>query len=227
MYDSVDEIQLISLKKSQGEGAPLPDYDTIGYEKLEVSSPKGPSSDEAPPTKPDTDVSAEYSEVMKKPKPPQVGGNGEYNVLVHGTNPTPQAHQAVVTYAVLNKTSKKEDGAQKTANTGQNEVPPPPLPPPISEDNLHAMKVATKNGSSTHLDTPSQPGQGKTTDAHQSEEMATTKNVSYQNCEPGAKATENGIVSPIPKGTQESTENTGGEIESLYMNFAQSSKQLQ
>lgn len=231
MYDSVEDIKLITLKKS-GE-ADLPGYDTIGYEKLE-NSDSDPKASEAPPTKPEASSSAEYSVVMKKPKTMEAKSATDkaegYNTLMYNNSSTlnSQPRQAVVTYASLNQPISA-DGTKLPPNLELGEVPPPPVPPPISNDDL--LAISGDNGAHELKSSD----QGAATVAAAS--IPTEKNISYQNCSPAQQTSISGSELNQGEGQGEEQEEVqgegeggekegggaeggggGGEVESLYMN---------
>ena len=141
MYDSIEDMKLLPESKSKGKDGdviPLPDYDTVSFEK-ELAGNTSSSFSQSEATgangaKP-ADMTAEYSVVMKKTKASApAAGSGEsedYNVLVHNTKSSAQPHQTLATYSSL-----KESGSNSTSAGPEVVPPPPPLPPPISESNL-------------------------------------------------------------------------------------------
>ena len=227
MYDSIEDIKLVPLKqKNSNSGkADLPDYDTISFEKLEISvgEPKSSSSSEAPPTKPEDSSSVEYSVVMKKTKTTEARSATdkveEYNVLVHNTTPAPgsalnsQPRQTVVTYASLNKTLSG-DGAELTSDLSPGEVPPPPVPPPISKSDLLAISGGQEPGQTPAATLISSSNITATP-------ISTEKNISYQNCPPAQQGASSisGPAENQEEGREGGREGGGdGEGESLYMN---------
>ena len=231
MYDSIEDIKLVPLKeKNPNSGkADLPDYDTVSFEKLEisVSDPKSSSGCEASPTKPEDSSSAEYSVVMKKTKTTEAMSATdkveEYNVLVHNTTPAPgsalnsQPRQTVVTYASLNKTLSG-DGAELTPDLSPGEVPPPPVPPPISKSDLLAIGGGQEPKPSGQTAAATSISSGNIT----ATPIPTEKNLSYQNCPPaqqGASSISGPAVNQEEPGREGGREGGGeGEGESLYMN---------
>ena len=132
------------MRPSQSNPPPLANYDVItidhNLEEERLKSPQHPSKEPV-----QASGLAEYSVVMKKSALTTVADGRDYNVLVHGsTNPSsPQPPRKTLAERVL----KPE--AETFADSDELSVPPPPLPPPIKDDDLPVLNQGkAKSGGS-------------------------------------------------------------------------------
>lgn len=201
-YDSLADMQLIPLKKSQESEVALPGYDTVGSEIPASNSQTVSASNEALSSNPVASALVEYSVVRKKTaKNASNSGNEE---CVHSSSCTSEPpRQAVVTYSSLNQplksASENSEGVQPLSS---EEAPPPPIPPPISQNNLLAMEAATHwNGNA----------------ATTSSEIEQEKTVSCDACEPDNVPQNDAAAAASTSG--ETSGGQGGQGECLYVNF--------